>query len=56
MLGHMMGEQSRKTLRNLEKLEDQKEHLYKRTKMTNPNALLKTWRHSMLFMKNFVGT
>ena len=42
MLGHMMEEPSRKTLKNLEKSEDQKEHLYRKTKMKFLFAFLAT--------------
>ena len=42
MLGHMMEGPSRRTLKNLEKSEDQKEHLYRRTKMKFLFAFLAT--------------
>ena len=42
MLGHMIEEPSRRTLKNSEKSEDQKEHLYRRTKMKFLFAFLAT--------------
>ena len=42
MLGHMMEGPSRRTLKNLEKSEDQKEHLYRKTKMKFLFAFLAT--------------